>query len=187
MFRESRGDLLQHQEQRRRAGLHHVADLVLELPVDAGLGELAHQRAQPGSHRHPEHRDEEQQAEQEPPEQAPARSLGHRVVAGRDVITAVLVPRDHRDRVRLDDQVGGQPPRLISGSERGRLIRIPDGDQISHSVPLLLPRHCLPGAGKPGAPAATAKRPAETDPLALQFLLACILRRGLGAHVTLPG
>src|SRR5215471_7999160 len=40
-----RGDLLQHQEQRRGARLQHVADLVLELLVDAGLGQLAEQRA----------------------------------------------------------------------------------------------------------------------------------------------
>jgi hypothetical protein len=45
------------------------------------------------------------------------------VVAGRDVITAVLVSRDHRDGVRLDDQVGGQPPRRYSRDDlrlRGR-------------------------------------------------------------------
>jgi hypothetical protein len=70
-------------------------------------------------------------------------------MAGGDVITAILVPRDHRDGVRLDDQVGGQSPRLIGGSERGHLIRISDGDQISHGVPLLLPRHCLPPCRQP--------------------------------------
>src|SRR5262245_44512822 len=43
------GDLLQHQEQRRGARLEHAADLVLELLVDAGLGELAHERAHPGA------------------------------------------------------------------------------------------------------------------------------------------
>jgi hypothetical protein len=62
--------------------------------------------------------DEEQQAEQEPPEQAPSRSLGHRVVAGGDVITAFPVSRGHRDGVRLDDEVGGQPPCLFGGHGR---------------------------------------------------------------------
>src|SRR5689334_22919996 len=101
------GYLLQHQEQRRVARLDHAADLLLELLVDAGLGELAHERAHPGSHRHPEYRDEEQQAEQEPPEHAPGRSAADHVVSGVDVIAAVFIPNDHRDRVRLDDQVLG--------------------------------------------------------------------------------
>jgi len=46
-----------------------------------------------------------------------------------------LSPRDHRDRVGLDDQVGGQPPRLIGG-ERGGLIQVSDGDQVSYGLPL---------------------------------------------------
>src|SRR5450432_2999595 len=44
-----RGDLLHHQEQRRGARRQHAADLVLELAVDAGLGDLAHQGAQTGA------------------------------------------------------------------------------------------------------------------------------------------
>src|SRR6185437_4581536 len=36
----------------------------------------------------------------------------------------------------LDDQVGGQPPRLVGGGIGGRLIWVSDGNQISHGVPL---------------------------------------------------
>jgi hypothetical protein len=45
-----------------------------------------------------------------------------------DVVTAVFVPHDHRDRVRLDDQVLSQPARLVGGSFRGCLIRVSDGN-----------------------------------------------------------
>jgi hypothetical protein len=51
------------------------------------------------------------------------------------VVGAVGVPGDHRDRVRLDDQVGGQPPRLVGGGSGGRLIWVSDGNQISHGIP----------------------------------------------------
>src|SRR5215469_18970581 len=66
-----RGDLLQHQEQARRARLEQVTDLLLELLVDTGLAQLAHEGAHPGADAHAEDRDEEQQAEEEPPEHAP--------------------------------------------------------------------------------------------------------------------
>ena len=69
------GDLLQQQEQRRGARLEHVADLVLQLLVNADLGQLAHK----GAHAAAEDRDEEQQAEQEPqniPQVAPTRPGG---------------------------------------------------------------------------------------------------------------
>jgi len=105
--------LLQEQEQRRGAGLEHVAHLVLELLVDAGLGELAHEGAHSGAHGHAEDRDEEQQPEQQTPEHAPRRTAAYHVVVGVDVVAAVFVAGDYRDRVRLDDQVLGQPPRLL--------------------------------------------------------------------------
>jgi hypothetical protein len=57
------------------------------------------------------------------------------MVAGVDVVAAVRVPHDHRDRVRLDDQVLGQPACLIGSGLRGRLIRVSDSDQISHAIP----------------------------------------------------
>src|SRR5262252_10814837 len=41
-----RRDLLHHQEQRRSSRLQHAAHLVLELAVDARLGDLAHERAE---------------------------------------------------------------------------------------------------------------------------------------------
>ncbi len=53
------------------------------------------------------------------------------------MVAAVLVPRDHRDRVGLDDQVGGQSPRLIGSGERRGLIWVTDSDQISHGRPFL--------------------------------------------------
>src|SRR3954466_14434728 len=63
-----RRDLLDDHEQRRRAGLDQVTYLILELPVDAGLLDLAEQRAEAGSDRHAEHGDEEEDAEKEAPE-----------------------------------------------------------------------------------------------------------------------
>src|SRR5215813_5501103 len=39
-----RGHLLDHHEQRRRAGLQHLADLVLEGLIDAGLADTPHKR-----------------------------------------------------------------------------------------------------------------------------------------------
>jgi hypothetical protein len=51
-----------------------------------------------------------------------------------DVVPAVVVAHDHRDRIRLDDQVAGEPSCLIGGGVRGRLIWISDGDQISHGA-----------------------------------------------------
>jgi hypothetical protein len=90
----------------------------------------------PGSQSHPEDRDEEQQAEQESPEHAPGRSGADRVMGGVDVVAAVRVPHDHRDRVRLDDQVGCQAACLAGGGVRGRFIRVSDGDQVRHGVPL---------------------------------------------------
>ena len=56
-------------------------------------------------------------------------------MAAVDGVTAPFVPNDHRDRVRLEDQTVGQPACLAGGGLRGRLIRVPDGDQISHQFP----------------------------------------------------
>src|SRR5215831_1614615 len=120
-------DLLQHQEQARCARLEHVTDLLLELLVDAGLAQLAHQGAHPGADGHAEDRDEEQQAEQEPPEHAPRRSGTDDVMVGADVVAAVGIAGDHRDRVWLYDQVLGQSPCLAGCRLRGRLIRVADG------------------------------------------------------------
>jgi len=41
-------------------------------------------------------------------------------MGGVDGAVAVLVPHDHRDRIRLDDQIGGQAARLTGGLVRGR-------------------------------------------------------------------
>jgi hypothetical protein len=92
-----------------------------------------------------EDRDEEQQAEQESPEHAPDRPAADRMVSGVDVVAAVRVPRDHRDRVRLDDQIGCQATCLVSGGIRGRFIWIANGDQVSHgiSLPRLIAVHPL--------------------------------------------
>src|SRR5262249_14274202 len=99
-------------------------------------------------------RDEEQQPEQETPEHAPGRPGADRVMAGVDVVAAVLVADDHRDRVRLDDQVPGQPARLLGRGLRGRLILVPDGDQVSQGV--FLPcKHASPTT----TPARTPVRP----------------------------
>src|SRR5690348_4893838 len=127
-----RGDLLHHQEQARCSRLQHAADLVLERLVDAGLGDLAHERAHPGADRHPEDRDEEQQAEQHAPEHAPGRPAADHVVTGVRVVLAFPVPHDHRDGVGLDDQVLGQPPRLGGSLVGGGLVGVTDRDQVSH-------------------------------------------------------
>src|SRR5690242_10164318 len=163
-----RGHLLQHQEQRRVARLDHAADLFLELLVDAALGELAHERAHTGPYRHPEYRDEEEQAEQEPPEHAPGRSAADQVVTGVDVIAAVFIPHDHRDRVRLDDQVLGQPPGLVGGGIRGRHVRVSDGDQFSHGISflswfsgLLVRAGCLRQPSRPRPPRWRCRERAE--------------------------
>src|SRR4051794_5304942 len=52
-------DLLDSHEQGGRAGLAHVAPLLLDLPVDAGLLHLAEQCAEARAHRHAEHGYEE--------------------------------------------------------------------------------------------------------------------------------
>jgi hypothetical protein len=78
--------------------------------------------------------DEEQQPKQQAPGHAPGRAGADHAVVGRDVVAAVFVVDEHRDRVRLDDQVLGQPPRLVGGRCRGGLVRVPDGDQISHGL-----------------------------------------------------
>jgi hypothetical protein len=81
------------------------------------------------------------QVAQNMPQVAPAPT---RVVAGVDVVAAVFVPHDHGDRVRLDDQVLGQPACLVGGGFRSRLIRVSDGDQISHDIPFPHPVQFLP-------------------------------------------
>jgi len=59
-----------------------------------------------------------------------------RVMVGVDVVAAVFVPHDHRDRVRLDDQIPGQPTRLVGGGFGSRLVWISDGNQVSHGISL---------------------------------------------------
>jgi hypothetical protein len=49
--------------------------------------------------------------------------------------SSVRWSRENRDRVRLDNQLGGQPPGLVGRGMRGRLIRVSDGDQVSHNGP----------------------------------------------------
>src|SRR3954466_4198364 len=65
---------LDHEEQRRAAGLQLVANLLLELFPDRALGQLAGQRAEPGPHGHAEQRDGEEYAEQQAPEHSPRRA-----------------------------------------------------------------------------------------------------------------
>jgi hypothetical protein len=98
-----------------------VIDVCVGLAVtgeieDALLSQLAYSRLHPG-------------------ERARGRLGADRVMAGVDGVTAPFVPHDHRDRVGLDDQIVGQPACLAGGGLRGRLIRVPDGDQISHQFP----------------------------------------------------
>jgi hypothetical protein len=50
------------------------------------------------------------------------------MVSGADVVAAVRIPHDHRDRVRLNDQISGKAACLIGGGIRGRFIWIADGD-----------------------------------------------------------
>ena len=45
---------------------------------------------------------------------------------GVHVIITLGVPHDHRDRIRLDDQVLRQLPGLIRSSLSRRLVRIPN-------------------------------------------------------------
>jgi hypothetical protein len=52
------------------------------------------------------------------------------MVAGFDVVPALLVPHDRRDRVGLDDQVPGHPPGLFGRLLGGGLVGITDGNQI---------------------------------------------------------
>jgi len=91
------------------ARTEHVLYLALELPVDAGLLDLAHQRSQAGPDGHAEEGYEEQQAEQQAPEHAPAGPAGYRVVVGVGVEPALRVTAHGRDRVRLDDEIVGEP------------------------------------------------------------------------------
>src|SRR5215472_4444262 len=39
-----RGHLLDHHEERRRAGVQHLADLVLEALIDTSLADISHER-----------------------------------------------------------------------------------------------------------------------------------------------
>jgi hypothetical protein len=71
-------------------------------------------------------------------------------MAGVDAVAAVLVPHDHRDRVWLDNQITGQPACLIGRGFRGCLIRVSDGDQISHGVLLSHASLLFPDAGGAG-------------------------------------
>jgi hypothetical protein len=97
----------------------------------------------------PEDRDEEQHAEQQAPEHAPHRSAADGVMTGVDVVLAFLVTDDHSDRIRLDDQVPRQPPRLFGGELGGGLVRVSDRDQVSHAIhPHFLSLvHCFCRAG----------------------------------------
>jgi hypothetical protein len=69
-------------------------------------------------------------------------------MVGVDVVTAVFVPHDHRDRVGLDDQVPGQLACLVGRGIRGRLIRVSDGDQVGHDFSLSHLWLFSPGAGR---------------------------------------
>jgi hypothetical protein len=40
-------------------------------------------------------------------------------MAGADVVLAVRIPADHRDRAGLDDQIPGEPARLVRGGFGG--------------------------------------------------------------------
>src|SRR5579875_3720969 len=127
-----RRHFLHHEEERGRPRLDQVADLVLKFLVDSRFGDLSHQGAQPGPDRDPEDRDEEQQAEQQAPEHAPRGACPDRVMSGLDVVSALPVPHDGRDRIRLDDEVPGEGAGLIGGERRGGLVRIADDDQVGH-------------------------------------------------------
>jgi hypothetical protein len=54
------------------------------------------------------------------PRTCPDRPAADHVIGGVDVVAAVLVPHDHRDRIRLDDKIGAQAARHIGGLVRGR-------------------------------------------------------------------
>src|SRR4051794_26590728 len=71
------GDLLDHEEECRGAGLEHLSHLVLEVLVDACLGDLAHERAHTRADGHAEYGDEEQQADQQTPEHPPSSAAAH--------------------------------------------------------------------------------------------------------------
>ena len=55
-------------------------------------------------------------------------------MAGVDVELAVGVTDDDRYGVRLDDQVPGQAVRLVGRGLRGRLVWVPDRNQVRHGV-----------------------------------------------------
>lgn len=53
-------------------------------------------------------------------------------MAGVDVELAVGVTDNDRDRVRFDDQVLGQAVCLVGRGLRGRLVWVPDRNQVRH-------------------------------------------------------
>jgi hypothetical protein len=100
-------------------GLTGPPHLVLAGAVDARLGELAQVGAPSCVRGHLGDRDEEQRSAQQPPGRSPGRPGAHRVMAGVDVVLAVRIPPGHRDRVGLDDQIPGEPARLVRGGFGG--------------------------------------------------------------------
>lgn len=57
------------------------------------------------------------------------------MVSGVNVIRAIGVPDDSRDRVGLDDEIFGEPVRFGGGGVGGCDIGVPDDDQIRHGLP----------------------------------------------------
>jgi len=88
------------------------------------------------------------------------------VVAGVHVVVAVGVSHDHRDRVRLDDEVPGQLPRLVGSGLGGRLVGVSNRDQISHGVPVDALDYFAAGLvdGQPFAPVAALDRRKNIHP-----------------------
>jgi hypothetical protein len=66
-------------------------------------------------------------------------------MAGADVALAVRIPPDHRDRAGLDDQIPGEPARLVRGGFGGGLVGVSDDDD-----PFLTCRYFRPLLEAPG-------------------------------------
>src|SRR5215831_9536632 len=84
-----RGHLLDHHEQRRRARLQHLTDLVLEGLINAGLADTPDERPYACPDGQAEERDEKEKSEEEPPEQPPGGPIG----PATSVVICLAVPR----------------------------------------------------------------------------------------------
>src|SRR5215831_17803399 len=127
-----RGHLLDHHEQRRRAGLQHVADLVLEGLIDTSLADVPYECPYTCPNSHAKEWDEKEEPEEESPEQPPGGALADRVMVRDGLDVAILVADDRGDRVRLDHQVLRESLNFLFRLQSGCGVRVSDRDEICH-------------------------------------------------------